>query len=112
MGKCSKDSVVISNNVPVMPFSVAIGKSRYPDVSTLFDLIRKQVRQLSTLNAQALAIEAGAALCANIAMLGALARSQILPIAKEAFQDTIRNKIREQFVDTNLAAFELGYTAS
>ncbi len=112
MAKCSKDSVVISNNVPVMPFSVAIGKSTYPDIPPLFDLIRKQVRQLSTLNAQALAMKAGAALSANIAMLGALARSHILPIPKEAFQETIRNKTREQFVDANLEAFELGYTAS
>jgi len=30
MRKCSADSVVISNSVPVMPFSVAIGKGSYP----------------------------------------------------------------------------------
>ena len=112
MTKCSPDSVVISNNVPIMPFSVAIGKSSYPDVSTLFDLISRQVRRLTTLNAQALAMEAGAALCANIVMLGALAQSRMLPIAKEAFQETIRTKTKKQFVDTNLKAFELGYETS
>jgi indolepyruvate ferredoxin oxidoreductase beta subunit len=112
MTKCSKNSVVISNEVPIMPFSVAIGKSSYPDVSVLFDRIRGQVRGLTTLNAQVLAMEAGAALCANIVMLGALARSRAVPIAKEAFQETIRTKTKNQFVDTNLKAFELGYTAS
>jgi len=111
IGKCAKDSVVISNDVPIMPFSVAAGKAVYPEVSMLFDRIRNCVHRLDTLNAQAVALEAGNVLSTNIVMLGALARSEALPLSKESFQETIRTKTKEQFLETNLKAFELGYSA-
>lgn len=111
MRKCSADSVVVSNTVPIIPYSVAIGKGRYPNVEKLFDFIRSSVKQLVILDAQALAEQAGAMLSANIAMLGALARIGVLPIPREAFEETIRTKTKVKFVDINLQAFELGFGA-
>jgi indolepyruvate ferredoxin oxidoreductase beta subunit len=111
MRKCSADSVVVSNTVPVTPFSVAIGMGSYPDVEKLFGFIRGQVKKLITLNAQALAEEAGTTLSTNIVMIGALANSGALPIAKEAFEEIIRTKTKTRFVETNLRAFELGFSA-
>ncbi len=112
MRKCSADSVVVSNTVPVTPFGVAIGKGPYPDVEKLFEFIRGQVNRLITLDAQALAQQAGAALSANIVMVGALARSGAIPVPREAFEETIRTKTKKKFVETNLKAFELGFGTS
>ncbi len=112
MRKCSAESVVISNTVPVMPFGVSIGKSAYPDVNKLFEFVRTRVKKLVTLDAQALAKQAGAGLSANVVMVGALARSQVLPVPREAFEETIRTKTKQKFVDINLKAFDLGYEAS
>jgi indolepyruvate ferredoxin oxidoreductase beta subunit len=111
LGKCSADSVVVSNTVPVTPYSVAIGKGPYPNVEKLFDFIRGQVKQLITLDAQALAEQAGARLATNIVMLGALAGSGVLPIPGEAFKETIRTKTKEKLVEVNLRAFDLGFGA-
>jgi len=111
MRKCSADSVVVSNTVPIITYSVAIGKGRYPNVEKLFDFIRSSVKQLVILDAQALAEQAGAMLSANIVMLGALARNGVLPIPGEAFEETIRTKTKVTFVDINLQAFELGFGA-
>jgi indolepyruvate ferredoxin oxidoreductase beta subunit len=111
MGKCSSDSVVISNRVPIMPFGVAIGKSDYPDVDKMFSFIQDRVKMLVTLDAQKMAQQAGAALSANVVMMGALARSEAVPVPKEAFEETIRTKTKERFVDINLKAFELGFEA-
>ncbi len=111
LGKCSADSVVVSNTVPVTPYSVAIGKGPYPNVEKLFDFIRGQVKQLITLDAQALAEQAGARLATNIVMLGALAGSGVLPIPREAFKETIRTKTKEKLVEVNLRAFDLGFGA-
>jgi len=111
MGKCSHDSIVVSNTVPVMPFSVAIGKGTYPDIDKLFSFIEPRVKRLITLNARALAEEAGAALSANVVMVGALAGSGALPIPKEAFEETIRTKTKAQFAEVNLKAFQLGFGA-
>lgn len=111
LGKCSADSVVVSNTVPVTPYSVAIGKGPYPNVEKLFDFIRGQVKQLITLDAQALAQQAGARLATNIVMLGALAGSGVLPIPREVFKETIRTKTKEKLVEVNLRAFDLGFGA-
>jgi indolepyruvate ferredoxin oxidoreductase beta subunit len=111
MRKCSADSVVISNSVPVMPFGVAIGKSDYPDVDKMFAFIEGRVKTLVTLDAQKLAQQAGAALSANVVMIGALARTKAVPVPKEAFEETIRTKTKEKFVEINLKAFELGFEA-
>lgn len=111
MGKCSADSMVISNTVPVMPYSVAIGKGSYPEVEKLFAFIRGRVKKLLTLNARALAEQAGSLLSANVVMVGALARSGVLPVSREAFEETIRTKTKAAFVETNLRAFDLGFGA-
>ena len=111
MRKCSADSVVISNSVPVMPYSVAIGKGSYPEVEKLFAFIQGRVKKLLTLNAQALAEQAGSRLSANVVMVGALARSGVLPVSREAFEETIRTKTKAAFVEANLRAFDLGFGA-
>lgn len=110
--RCSADSVVISNSVPVTPFSVAIGKGAYPDVEKLFAFVRSRVKKLITLNAQALAQQVGSALSANVVMIGALAGSGVLPVPREAFEETIRTKTKEKFVEANLRAFGLGFGTS
>jgi indolepyruvate ferredoxin oxidoreductase beta subunit len=111
MRKCSADSVVVSNTVPIIPYAVATGRVPYPNVDKLFDFIRGRVKKLMTIDAQALAEQAGAVLAANVVMLGALARSGVLPIPREAFEKTIRSKTKARFVETNLRAFELGFAA-
>jgi indolepyruvate ferredoxin oxidoreductase beta subunit len=111
MRKCRADSVVVSNTDPTIPYGVAIGRGDYPNVEKLFDFIRSRVKQLITLNAHALAKQAGSALTANMVMLGALAGSGVLPVSKEAFEWTIRTKANEKFVETNLRAFDLGFAA-
>jgi indolepyruvate ferredoxin oxidoreductase beta subunit len=110
--KCSADSVIISNRVPIMPFGVAIGKSVYPDVDKLFRFAASQVKRLITLDAPALARQAGSVLSANIVMVGALARSGVLPVSRESFEETIRAKTKKQFLDINLKAFETGYATT
>jgi len=111
MRKCSADSVVISNSVPVMPYSVAIGKGSYPEVEKLFAFIQSRVKRLLTLNAQALAEQTGSLLSANVVMVGALAKSGVLPVSREAFEETIRTKTKAAFVGANLRAFDLGFGA-
>ena len=107
--KCSADSVVISSSVPVTPHSVTIGKSSYPDIDKLFAFIKPRVKRLITLDAQTLAEQAGSVLSANVVMLGAVASSGVLPVPREAFEETIRTKTKAKFVEANLRAFDLGF---
>jgi indolepyruvate ferredoxin oxidoreductase beta subunit len=110
--KCSRDSTVITNIVPLVPFTVAVGKGAYPDIKASLELIRKKVKRLIALNANALAEEAGSAMAVNIVMLGALAQSGILPLTRDHFLAALKKTIKKKLLDVNLKAFDLGYEAA
>jgi indolepyruvate ferredoxin oxidoreductase, beta subunit len=106
--KCSSSSVVITSTSQLPPFTVAMGQDRYPDVQQALKSMAGHVSKLITLDATALALQAGSAQAANMVMLGALAGSKILPIELTIFRNMIRTKTKPQFTEVNLIAFDLG----
>jgi len=109
--KCSSKSMVISNTAPIIPYSVAIGQMEYPDIDRLFYFIKSRVGRLITLNATGLGEESGSVLSSNMVMLGALAKSGILPIPVSAYEHTLRTRTNPAFLEVNFRAFKLGYEA-
>jgi indolepyruvate ferredoxin oxidoreductase beta subunit len=112
MGKCNRDTVVITNLAPTPPFTVAIGKGTYPDLDRIQDLIRAKTARLIAFDAVACAKEAGHVMAVNIVLLGALIQTGILPIRAQQIQETIRTKTKAAFVEVNLRAFDLGMAAA
>jgi len=47
-----------------------------------------------------------------MAMLGALARTGAIPLSAKQIRETIGEKTKREFVETNLKAFDLGMEAS
>jgi indolepyruvate ferredoxin oxidoreductase beta subunit len=109
LNKCSRDSTVITNIIPLMPFTVAIGKGVYPDIRESLSLIKGKVKRLIALNASALAEQAGSPMAVNIVMLGALAQSQTLPLSAAQMKEALRMNIKKKLLETNLKAFDLGF---
>lgn len=112
IGKCNRNTVVITNLAPTPPFTVAIGKGNYPDLDEVQNLIKAKTARLIAFDAVACAKEAGNVMSVNIVLLGALIQTGALPITAEQIQTTIRNKTKAAFVDVNLKAFELGMAAA
>jgi len=112
MNKCSSKTVVITNLSPVPPFTVAIGKGVYPDLNKLQDLIREKTSKLIAFDAVALAKDAGNMLAVNMVLLGALIQTGILPLTPEKIKEAIQANTKKAFVETNLKAFDLGYSAA
>jgi indolepyruvate ferredoxin oxidoreductase beta subunit len=112
LAKCNPESTVITNVVPLVPFTVAVGKGAYPDIKASLELIRKKVKRLIALNANALAEEAGSAMAVNIVMLGALAQSGILPLTRDHFLAALKKTIKKKLLEVNLKAFDLGFEAA
>ncbi len=112
LNKCNPDTVVITNLSPVPPFTVAIGRGVYPDLDDLQKLIKAKTSKLVTLDAVALAKEAGNVMSVNIVLMGALIQSGILPMAADSIKEAIRTKTKKAFVDVNLKAFDLGFQAA
>ncbi len=62
---------------------------------------------LYSVDAVKLAIEAGNVRTANVVLVGILA--SITDIAKEIWEEAIKETVPEKFAEENLKAFELGY---
>jgi len=109
LNKCNPETVVITNLAPLPPFTVAIGKGVYPDLTLLQNLIRAKTANLIAFDAVALAKAAGNVLAVNIVLLGALIQTGILPVSEEDVKAAIRSSTKAAFVDLNLKAFDLGF---
>ncbi len=106
--KCSSRSMVITSTSELPPFTVAMGQDQYPDVTNALKTMADHVNRLITLDANALALQAGSAQAANMVMLGALAGSRVLPIDLKTFREMIRTRTKVKFAEINLIAFDLG----
>ena len=111
MQKCSADSVVITNTRPLPPFTVGLGQGVYPDVDQTMATIKDRVKKLVSFDATSLSLETGSKISLNMVMLGALVNTLEDPFGPDLFRQTIREKTKAAFVDSNLKAFDLGYAA-
>ncbi len=110
--KCNAGTVVITNLAPLMPFTVNIGQGVYPDLKQLQALIRKKTERLIAFNAAILAKEAGNSLAVNMVLLGALIQTGVLPLSVEQVKEAMGTKTKKAFLDSNLKAFDLGFSAA
>jgi len=112
INKCNASTVVITNLAPLMPFTVNIGQGVYPDLKNLQELIRNKAAKLIAFNAADLAKEAGNVLAVNMVLLGALIQTAVLPLNEEDVKEAMKRKTKQQFLESNLKAFDLGYSAA
>lgn len=109
MDKASRDTWVITNTEPIIPFTVSTGKDTYPDVGDVFKSIGDSTNRFVAVDAGELAREAGAAITQNIVMVGALTGTGVLPMSKEEVLEAVRVSVPERFRDMNEKAFNIGF---
>jgi indolepyruvate ferredoxin oxidoreductase beta subunit len=112
LNKCNSSTVVITNLAPLSPFTVTVGSGVYPDLKNLQSLIRAKTSKLIAFNAEVLAREAGNVLSVNMVLLGALIQTGKIPLTKETVKEAIKTKTKKAFVESNLKAFELGFSTA
>lgn len=106
--KCHAKTLVICNTVPLVPFTVAVGQNEYPPVEELLASVREQVGRLLSLDAVAIARDAGTDRAANIVMVGVLAGMEWLPIGEASWQAGLRRILPTRLFDVNWKAFQSG----
>jgi indolepyruvate ferredoxin oxidoreductase beta subunit len=109
LSKCNAKTVVITSTTRVMPFTVAIGQSVYPESDALYQMVEPRVAGLIRVDAEALASSAGAERSSNMVMIGVLAGTGIAPISKKSFEQALRQVLPERLIESNLRALEAGY---
>lgn len=107
--KMSKNTTVIINTNPIIPFPVSLGKEKYPKMEHILGKIKKRCKNLLTIDANRLAQQAGSGITMNTVMIGAFSHFSIL--SKKKIKETIRKNVSKKYVDANMKAFELGYRA-
>ncbi len=106
--RCSVDSVIVTNIVPIVPFTVELGQAEYPDMDYWIGFMKENFSRVCAYDAESLAKEAGTTRAVNVVLLGTLIGLGVVPVSREMMERTIRENVKSKFVDANLKAFELG----
>lgn len=108
LGKCSKDTVIITNTHPLPPFTVAVGQGVYPPLDEIMGLIQDKASKVIAFDGNDLAARAGNPLSLNMVMLGALIGSGAIPLSADTMKEAISGSTKQAFLESNLKAFDLG----
>lgn len=108
--KCHAESLIIASTAPIVPFTVAVGQSTYPEVAELEQAIKEKVSNLLWLDAVELARKAGSERASNTVLVGVLAGTGRLPIARRSWEEALQKTLPSRLVEINRQAFEAGYT--
>ncbi len=106
----NKKTKIITDILPVIPFTVATGDEKYPEVEKIFNELKKY-GELYKVDAAKLAKKAGALITKNVVMLGALAGADVLPFTPDFLLDVILQSVPKKYIDINKHAFELGFNS-
>ena len=105
----SKSSLVIVNTTKVIPFTVFLGSSKYPEIDDVLAKLKGVAKQVIILDASKIAREAGNLQTTNVVMLGALFGTGLLPITIETAKEVVKAHVPAKAIDVNMEAFDLGY---
>jgi len=107
----TKGGVVVLNPQTVLPFTVFLGKSTYPSIQEIEKGLKKVTDKVITMDASALAQQAGSLQSANVVMLGALYGTGLVPMSVETAKAVILGRFKAKVGEINIKAFDLGYEA-
>ena len=100
-----KDGKIIVNTQEIDPMPVIIGNAQYP--TDVLETLKAGGVTVDSLDALALAEQAGTTKAVNIVLMGRLAK--YLDVSREKWEEAIAQTVPEKFRELNLKAFGLGY---
>lgn len=109
ISKASKETNVIVNTSPIMPFNIQGSEVPYPEVSTVLDELESKVKRVFAMDAEKIAKEAGHVLSLNMVMLGGTTAVSGFPIEKKTILESMRENLPEKSIPINMKAFEDGF---
>lgn len=109
LDKINEESFVIINSSPIVPFTVSLGISEYPELSSVFRELKTKIKNLLIIDAQKIAKEAGSIISENMVLLGAATAIPNFPIEKDLVIKSMRENLPPKSIETNLKAFENGF---
>jgi len=105
-GNASVSAVV--NSRPIYPTAVTVGEAEYPSLEKIKQTIRDLTSKSWFVDATEIALSFGAPILTNIIMVGALAGTNLLPLARKTFEEAIKESFPGAHLSDNLKAFDRG----
>lgn len=109
LDKVGPNTTAIVNSAPIIPFTVSLGISSYPEVSQITTELKDKIVNLFVLDGLDLARKAGDLITLNVVMLGAAAAIPGFPVGKELLLASMKETLPASTIEVNCAAFESGY---
>ena len=109
--KVGPNTTAIVNSAPIIPFTVSLGISSYPEVSQIITELNDKIENLFVLDALDLARKAGDLITLNVVMLGAAAAIPGFPVEKELLLASMKDTLPAPTIEVNSDAFKNGYEA-
>jgi indolepyruvate ferredoxin oxidoreductase beta subunit len=104
-------TLVITNSRPVYPTDVIAGERTYREVGQIARSLERFGGRAWIVDATDKAMSLGAAIYANIVLIGAFSAAEVLPLDRRLFRSVISSMLGENRVDANLKAFDAGRDA-
>lgn len=108
LNRCNKESTIITNITPIVPFTVELGQAEYPDVDHWIGFMEENYKKVIAYDAASAAKEAGTPKALNVVLLGTLIATGLVPVSVERMKQTIKEKVKPKFVEANLKALDMG----
>lgn len=107
----SSDSTVIINRKRIVPTTVTLGLSNYPDEETVLSKLREITPKIYPVNASEIAEELGSVQATNVVVLGMMAKIVDLPFGLEELESAVREVLPPKLHELNVKALRAGYDA-
>ncbi|NWF56246.1 MAG: indolepyruvate oxidoreductase subunit beta [Syntrophaceae bacterium] len=105
-GNPSTSAVI--NSRPIYPTAVTVGDAQYPSLERIKEAIRELARKSWFVDATDIALSLGAPIYTNIIMVGAVAGTGLLPLARKTYEEIIHESFPGAHLGVNLMAFGRG----
>ena len=104
----SSGTTVIMNSRPVIPISVLLNETAYPEIDEIEDLLRGVAGRVHTIDALDLAVEAGTSRSLNVVILGGYMALGENVLTHEVVKDARMEILPSRFLKQNMQAFKMG----
>ena len=112
MGEYGNPEVcVLSNTRPIYPVDVIAGTLDYPDLDNLKKIITDYAKEAFFIDATDIALRVKTPILANIIMLGAFAKWEVVPVTIKEFEEAIGESVPPKHLKKNIEAFNEGIRA-
>lgn len=108
LDKLKKDLIIISNSEIIIPYTVSLGISTYPDIQKSFEKLKELSEKIYIIDGKILTKESGSNITLNTIMFGFYSAINPLNFKEESFKKVFYDNFEGPFFEINQKAYKLG----